>query len=79
MRANDTATPFEKGVASEVRAEMARQQVSQQALADKLGWTQPKVSRRISGAVPFDVAELNAIATALGVPVVQFLPVEAVR
>lgn len=80
MRVNETPTAFEKAVASEVRAEMARQQVTQKALGEKLGWPQQKLSRRVSGAVPFDVAELDAIAVALGISVMKLLPeTEAAR
>lgn len=63
-----------EAVAIEVRAEMTRQKVSQAALADRLGWPQQRVSRRITGAVPFDVTELAAVAAALGVPVARFIP-----
>lgn len=79
MRVNETVSEgFPKAVASEVRVEMARQQISQSALAERLGWTQQRVSRRISGATPFDVAELEAVAGALGVPVLRLLPVSEV-
>lgn len=63
-------------IAAEVRAELARQGISQQVLADRLGWTQMRVSRRITTTVPFTVIELVAIAAALGVPLAQFLPAE---
>jgi transcriptional regulator with XRE-family HTH domain len=60
---------------------MARQGLSQVALAERLGWPQARLSRRISDGkhtpIPFDVAELNAVATALGVQISQFLPVAA--
>lgn len=62
-----------------VRVEMARQQLSQQRLADKLGWGQPRLSRRITSgktSVPFTVDELLEVADALGVPMVQLLPPE---
>lgn len=69
-----------KHIAAEVRAEMARQGLTQQALANKLGCNQPYLSRRMTGAVPFDVAELVELAEALGVPLAQFLPAaEVVR
>lgn len=76
MRVNNTAS----FVAAEVRAEMARQGLSQQALAEKLGWTQPRLSRRIlaegskNALIPFDVTELSAVADALGVPVTKLMP-----
>jgi len=57
---------------------MGRQGLSQQALADRLGWPQPRLSRRIASGnspiVPFDVVELLEVAQVLGVPVTTFLP-----
>lgn len=76
MRVNNTAS----FVAAEVRAEMARQGLSQQALAEKLGWRQQRLSRRIlaegsnNPLIPFDIAELADVANALGIPVAQLLP-----
>lgn len=72
----DSAQDAAERVAAEVRAEMARQGVSQEVLGRRLGWSQRRVSRRVTTgktAVPFDVAELAAVATALGVPVTQFV------
>lgn len=56
-------------VAANVRAELARQRVSQGAVAQALGTTRQAVSRRLVGLVPFDVAELHTVAALLGVPV----------
>lgn len=67
-----------KRVAAEVRAEMARQQMSQEKLAALTGLSQSRISRRLVGDRPFDITELAAVATALGVPVTQFMPAEAV-
>lgn len=61
-------------IAREVRVEMVRQELSQQALAERLGWDQRRVSRRLTGEVPFGAVELVEVATALGVPVTQLLP-----
>jgi transcriptional regulator with XRE-family HTH domain len=55
-------------VAANVRAEAARQQRSGVNLAKALGWSQAATSRRLSGHVPFDVNELEAIASLLAVP-----------
>ena len=57
-----------------VRAEMARAGVSQIDLAERVGLSQSGLSKRLRGVVPFDVNELDSIATALGVPVVALLP-----
>lgn len=63
-------------VAAEVRAELGRQNVSGTGLARMMGVSQALVSRRLTGEVPFDVAELSRIAEILGVPVSTFMPAE---
>jgi transcriptional regulator with XRE-family HTH domain len=64
-------TPHEL-VAAEVRAELARQQLSGVRAAKALGWTQNYISVRLRGVVPFDVADLIKIADLLEVPVETF-------
>ena len=54
-------------VAATVRAEMARRRVTQDQVAQRLGLSQSAVSRRLGGHLPFDVAELSAVAEILGV------------
>jgi transcriptional regulator with XRE-family HTH domain len=63
--------------AREIRAEMSRQGVTQEVLAERLGCGQRLLSRRLTAEVPIDTAELDRIAKALGVPVTQFLPTPA--
>jgi transcriptional regulator with XRE-family HTH domain len=60
-------------VAAEVRAEVARQNVTQFELARILEIAQPSVSRRLNGKHPFDTDELDKLAAAFGVPVDRFL------
>jgi transcriptional regulator with XRE-family HTH domain len=63
-------------VAAEVRAEMARQEIPQRVLAERLGWPQPRLSRRVTSGptfVAFTIDELAEVARALNVPVTQFL------
>ncbi len=77
-------TPSERGasvarqIAGEIRAEMARQGMSQQALADRIGVGQPYISRRLApdATVAVDVVDLVRIAEALNVTPQKFLPVE---
>lgn len=59
-------------VAAEVRAELARQQLSGVRAAKALGWTQNYISVRLRGTVPFDVNDLIKIADLLEVPVGMF-------
>lgn len=59
-------------VAGEVRAELARQRLSGRQAALRLGWTPPYLSRRLVGEIPFDVADLQALAELLDVPVTDF-------
>jgi len=59
-------------VAAEVRAEMARQRVSQRKVGEVLGKSQPQISARLRGEIPFDTAELEQLAQTWGVPVSRF-------
>ena len=56
-------------VAGEVRAWMGRRQRSGRNVAAELGWTEIYLSRRLTGKVPFDVADLEALADLLEIPV----------
>lgn len=73
QRAEDEL-PTHQGVAAEVRAEMARQRISGRRAAMQLGWTQPYLSRRLTGEIPFNVAELSELAGLLEVPISAFFP-----
>lgn len=59
--------------AAEVRAEMGRQRITGAALAKSLGVSDMYLSRRLTGTVPFDLAEIERVAAALGVQVTQLL------
>ena len=49
------------------------EKISQRELARRLGWTQPRVQRRIVGDARISVQDLHDIAAALDVPVTRFL------
>lgn len=66
-----TVPSFNDLVSEEVRAEMARQRISQHKLAAACGWTQAYLARRLTGRVTFSTNDLEAIAAALGVPLTQ--------
>lgn len=55
-------------VGGNVGAEMREKGVTQVELAAALGMTQPAISNRLRGIVPFDINELAAIARILEVP-----------
>lgn len=63
-------------VAARVRGRMAEQRKTQADLAAALGVSQPAVSRRLYGHVPFDVGEIVKVADFLGVPASALLPEE---
>jgi len=69
-----TAETLAGQIAQEIRGEMARQGFTQGDLAAKLGWTQRKLSYRLTADHPIDATELEEIAAALDVPVTRFLP-----
>jgi len=62
------------GVAEEVRVLLARRRLSATKLAKQLGWTQQYLSRRMVGEQPFDLDDLEQIAAALDVGIVDLLP-----
>lgn len=63
-------------LASNIRAECARQRVSQSKIAEVLGVSQPGVSRRLNGAMPFTVNELFDLANLFNIKVSQLLPLD---
>lgn len=62
-----------EAVGANVRAELARNGISQLVLAGHLHLSQTAVSRRLSGSKAFDVNELETVANLVGVPVARLL------
>lgn len=60
--------------AGELRALLARRRISASELGRRLGWKQSYMARRIDGRVALDLDDLQAIAAALEVPVLDLLP-----
>lgn len=67
--------PLTEAVSANIRAELSDQGISQRELARRLNVSQPWVFRRLAAEpeVTLNVAEIDAIATALGVPVAKLL------
>ena len=65
-------------VGANVRAEMARRGITQTQLAEQIGRSQPQLSKRLTGASPFDINELTAVADALSVPIEKLTTTTAV-
>lgn len=70
--------PMTELVAEEIRAWMGRRQMSGARLARTLGVSQMWVSYRLNGRQPIDINDLDAIARALDVSVVDLLPASTV-
>jgi transcriptional regulator with XRE-family HTH domain len=66
-------TSLSETVAAEVRAELARQKVTGKTLAAHLHVSHAYVSRRLTGAAPFDVDDLEQICQLLNVAPTRFL------
>lgn len=58
---------FEDVVIAEIKAEMARQDMTQAELARRLGWIQTSVSKRLTRKVQLRAQDIEKIAEALGV------------
>lgn len=65
--------PTNQDIAANVRAEAARRQVTQAQLAERLELTQPGMSRRMLGRVPFSASELATVADVLEIPVANLI------
>jgi transcriptional regulator with XRE-family HTH domain len=65
--------PLNQRVTKEIRAEMARQRISQTALAEYLGRNQTYVSYRLTGKTPLTLTEVEEFADALRVQVDRLL------
>lgn len=65
---------YAQSVAAEVRGEMGRQRMTGTALATRMRVSQAVISRRLTGEVPFDIAELHEIAQILEVPITHLMP-----
>lgn len=63
-----------QGIAEEVRVLLARKRSNASKLAQDLGWRQQYLSRRMTCQTPFDSDDLMAIASVMGVRVVDLLP-----
>lgn len=61
-------------VAGEIRAHAARKGLSGRQMAFQLGKSQPWMSRRLTGEIPFDVEELDAVAAILDVAPRELFP-----
>lgn len=60
-------------VGAEIRAELARRRMAQDVFAKGIKVSQATLSRRLSGASPFTLDELEAASKYLNVPVAQLL------
>lgn len=62
---------FAEYISGEIKAEMARQGITQRELADRLGWGQTTVSRKLLGSRPLEVNDVEQMADALGVSIAE--------
>ena len=60
-------------VAGEARAALARRRITQKQLAKDTGRSQTYWSRRLSGEIALDVADLAVIARVTGVPMADLV------
>ena len=65
--------PNTSGLLAEMRAEMARQQLSTKALAGMVGMTVDQMSRRLAGKIEITVPEALAVCAALSVDLASLL------
>jgi len=54
-------------IAANVRSALAWKNIKERAAAAQIGMTQPAMSRRLNGEVPFDGADLVLLADLIGI------------
>jgi predicted XRE-type DNA-binding protein len=69
-----SAAKIRGAIATEVRAELARQQRTQREIGAIIGLPQASVQMRLKGITPFRAEELVMIADAIGVPISRLIP-----
>lgn len=84
MAHNEQAETRRTRIASEVRAEMARKQISRAEVAKTANISLPTLTRRLNGDRPFYVDELDAISRLLHINLSDLItrsetPVEAAQ
>ncbi len=62
---------IDEALASEIRAEAARQRLAGTTIADYLGYTKQTVSQKLNGRINITVADLFAIAKLLHIPAAE--------
>jgi transcriptional regulator with XRE-family HTH domain len=70
-----TNTYTEK-VIGELRAEIARQRLTQREVAARLGWSQQVLSKRLTGEVAISIDEAGKLAEVLGIKPEQLMQVQ---
>lgn len=63
--------PVEKAIAASVESLRSRRGLPQRVLAEAVGLSQGAMSQRLNGKVEFSLSELEPIAEALGVTVLD--------
>lgn len=77
IRTERDVDPVRKQIGQNVRAEMARFGLSQDRLGEILGIGRSQISRRLTGTIGFEAAELVRIAAELNVPVSRLVDAPA--
>ncbi|WP_328856854.1 helix-turn-helix domain-containing protein [Williamsia herbipolensis] len=71
-----TGHPRRSAVAANVRAELARRQVTVAELATRLQVGRSSIFRRLNGDLPWTVDELWSVADTLEVPIARLIEVD---
>jgi hypothetical protein len=75
--ASATVPQTRASVAASVRAHLAVAKISASNMATRIGMSQPAMSRRTNGSLPFDIDELDAISAELGIGVIELMQMPA--
>lgn len=77
IRQTREVDPVRRQIGQNVKAELIRQGLGQEAVGEALGVSQPQISRRIAGSIGFEAAEIARVAHMLGVSPDRLMDVPA--
>lgn len=75
IRSTREVDPVRRQIGQNVKAELIRGGLGQEAVGEALGVSQPQVSKRIAGSIGFEAAEIARIAHLLGIPADRLMDV----
>lgn len=70
-------TGLQDHISKEIRVLLIRRDMTAENLAEKLGWSPSQLSRKLTGQTEFNVGDLDKVARAFKISLIDLLPADA--